>query len=56
MHLTLNEEQQHEMRQAHFDGAPGILVSGLVWLAAALVCYQLGTYQARRLGCNPSNQ
>lgn len=46
MNLTLNEEQQHEMRHAHYDGAPGILVSGLVWLAATLVCYQLGTYQA----------
>jgi hypothetical protein len=27
------------MRQAYRDGAPGILVSGLVWLAAALVCH-----------------
>lgn len=46
MKLSIAEVQQHEMRQAHFDGAPGILVSGLVWLAAALVCYQLGINKA----------
>ena len=34
------------MRHAHYDGAPGILVSGLVWIAAALVCYQLGINEA----------
>lgn len=42
MTLSPTEAQQHEMRHAHFDGAPGILVSGLVWITAALVCYQLG--------------
>lgn len=46
MRLTPNEEQQREMRHAHYDGAPGILVSGLVWIAAALVCYQFGINQA----------
>jgi len=46
MKLSLSEEQQKEMCNAYFDGAPGILVSGLVWIAAALVCYSLGTNQA----------
>ena len=46
MQLTPTREQQDEMRFAYFDGAPGILVSGLVWLAAALVCYQLGIEKA----------
>jgi hypothetical protein len=36
------EEQQHAMRYAHYDGAPGVLVSGLVWLIAALVCHLAG--------------
>lgn len=36
MQLSVSEEQQDEMRHAHFDGAPGVLVSGLVWLSAAL--------------------
>ncbi len=30
------------MRYAHYDGAPGILVSGAVWFAAALVCHLHG--------------
>ncbi len=46
MRLSPNEEQQHEMRHAHYDGAPGILVSGLVWIAAALVGHQLGINKA----------
>ena len=46
MKLTPTEEQQHEMRHAYYDGAPGILVSGLVWIAAALVCHQLGMNKA----------
>jgi hypothetical protein len=46
MRLSPTEEQQHEMRHAYYDGAPGILVSGLVWIAAALVCYQLGINKA----------
>lgn len=45
MQLSLTEEQQSEMRHAHLDGAPGILVSGLVWLAAAMVCQLLGMHQ-----------
>jgi hypothetical protein len=46
MPLTLTEQQQHEMRHAHYDGAPGILVSGIVWIIAALVCQQLGVNKA----------
>jgi len=46
MRLTPTEEQQHEMRYAYYDGAPGILVSGIVWVTAALVCYYLGVNKA----------
>lgn len=46
MRLSLSEAQQSEMRDAYYDGAPGILVSGLVWIAAALVCYRLGINKA----------
>lgn len=46
MTLSPTNAQQHEMRHAHYDGAPGILVSGFVWIAAALVCYQLGMNKA----------
>ena len=46
MKLSLTDDQQEEMRHAHYDGAPGILVSGLVWVAATLVCYQLGINKA----------
>jgi hypothetical protein len=45
MQLSLTEDQQREMRHAHLDGAPGILVSGLVWVAAAVVCQLLGIHQ-----------
>jgi hypothetical protein len=46
MRLSPTEAHQHEMRHAYYDGAPGILVSGLVWITAALVCYQLGINKA----------
>lgn len=46
MKLSLSEEQQKEMRHAYYDGAPGILVSGLVWIAATLVCFLIGMNQA----------
>lgn len=46
MNLSPTEEHQYEMRHAYYDGAPGILVSDLVWITAALVCYQLGMYKA----------
>lgn len=42
MNLELNANSQREMRDAFFDGAPGILVSGLVWATAAAVCLTLG--------------
>jgi hypothetical protein len=45
MHLTPTEAHQIEMRHAHFSGAPGILVSGLVWVTAALVCHYIGIRQ-----------
>ena len=45
MHLTPTEANQTEMRHAYFNGAPGILVSGLVWIAAALVCHLVGIKQ-----------
>jgi hypothetical protein len=43
--LSVSADQQGDMRQAHFDGAPGILVSGLVWCTAALVCVLAGLRQ-----------
>lgn len=39
---SLLQDQQNEMRHAYYDGAPGILVSGLVWLTAALACHKFG--------------
>ena len=46
MRLSPTEEHQREMRHAYYDGAPGVLVSGLVWITAALVCHQLGMHKA----------
>ncbi|MEO7359865.1 MAG: hypothetical protein ABI120_06025 [Gemmatimonadaceae bacterium] len=46
MRLTHSETQQHEMRYAHYDGAPGILVSGSIWIGAALVSQQLSVNKA----------
>ena len=45
MKLSLSEQQQSEMRHAYYDGAPGVLISGLVWISAALVCYLVGLHQ-----------
>ncbi len=42
MKLALDSKAQEEMREAFYDGAPGILVSGLVWAAAALMCHLHG--------------
>lgn len=42
MKLILDANAQREMRDAFYDGAPGILVSGLVWATAALVCFAQG--------------
>lgn len=41
MNLSITEQHQQEMRHAHYDGATGVLVSGLIWMLAALVCFQL---------------
>lgn len=38
MTTLTTEDQQAAMRHAFRDGAPGVLVSGLVWVAAAVVC------------------
>ncbi len=46
MKLSLSEEQQSEMRLAHWDGAPGVFVSGVVWVSAAVVCHLMGINQA----------
>lgn len=46
MKLSLSELQQDEMRHAHYDGAPGIFVSGVVWVSAAFVCNLVGINQA----------
>ncbi|GGY75129.1 hypothetical protein GCM10011613_20790 [Cellvibrio zantedeschiae] len=46
MELSLSQEQQNEMRHAHYEGALGILVSGLVWISAALVCFFIGVHEA----------
>lgn len=40
--LTLSQDAQSEMRRAFYAGAPGMLVSALVWLLAAYVCYRFG--------------
>lgn len=40
------EEQQQDMRTAFLDGAPGILVSAVVWIAAGAVFLQVGAEQA----------
>jgi len=36
-------EAQRDMRRAYADGGPGVIVSGLVWLAAAFVQQNRGT-------------
>ena len=46
MKLLITEAQQHEMCHAYYDGAPGVLVSGLVWLTSTLVCSLVGLHQA----------
>lgn len=42
MKLALDAGAQQEMRHAYLDGAPGVLVSGLVWATAALMCHLQG--------------
>lgn len=45
MQLALNNSLQSDMRRIHYDGATGVLTSGLVWLAASVVCFVVGTPQ-----------
>lgn len=45
MQLALNDKLQSEMRQIHYDGAPGVLTSALVWLTSSVVCFLAGTPQ-----------
>ena len=37
---------QADLRQAHINGAPGVLVSGLIWLATGLLWYLGGPREA----------
>jgi hypothetical protein len=37
---------QADLRKAHLNGAPGVLVSGLVWLATGITWYLAGPRQA----------
>ena len=43
---TTIADAQLDMRTAYYDGAPGILCSGLVWLAAGMVALNLSATQA----------
>ncbi len=45
MNLSHTDVQQREMRYAYYDGAPGVMVSGLVWVVATVVCWQMGVEQ-----------
>ena len=45
MKLALNERLQSEIRREHYDGAPGVLTSALVWLTSSAVCFSEGTLQ-----------
>jgi hypothetical protein len=46
MQLSPTTDHQQEMRFAYYDGTPGILVSGLVWIAAAAMGYWVGSKNA----------
>ncbi len=45
MQLALNDRLQSGMRREHYDGAPGVLISALVWLSSSAVCLLVGTFQ-----------
>lgn len=45
MRLALNDRLQSEIRRIHYDGATGVLTSGLVWLTSSVVCFLAGTHQ-----------
>ncbi|MCG8454726.1 MAG: hypothetical protein MI919_00485 [Holophagales bacterium] len=36
---------QSEIRRIHYDGAPGVLTSALVWLSSSATCFLVGTPQ-----------
>jgi hypothetical protein len=44
--LQTMRSAQHDMRVAYLHGAPGIIVSGTVWLVAGLVAIYLSPYTA----------
>lgn len=46
MPLSLAPHHQADMRHAHYHGAPGVAVSALVWIAAAIVCHLVGVKAA----------
>ena len=46
MNLSPAQQHQTEMCHAYFDGAPGVLISSLVWFSSAVVCWQLGLEKA----------
>lgn len=41
-----NTAAQADMRKAHINGAPGVLVSGQIWLATGLLWYLVGPREA----------
>ena len=45
MQLVLHDRLQSQVRREHYDGAPGVLTSALVWLSASGVCFLVGTLQ-----------
>ena len=45
MQLALNDRVQSEIRREHYDGAPGVLTSALVWVCSSAVCMLSGTHQ-----------
>ena len=45
MQLALSDRLQSEMRREHYDGAPGVLTSAVVWLSASAICFIVGTFQ-----------
>ena len=45
MKLALDNKIQNDLRRIHYDGAPGVLTSGLVWMTSAVVCFVVGIYQ-----------
>ena len=47
MNKTTNfDEAQTDMRTGYTNGSVGIIVSGVVWLISAIICYQFSAKQA----------